>query len=537
MKKLILVLISLLPVLAFGQLKLSDDFATSTGTPYKVVDAADKQYFADGKGNSISIKTQDKKVTIQRYDVASMKEINRHEYEDLPADSKVEKIIMSGGHLYYFYSTPTKNKTVTLNVREISLADGTFQPTKVVLESKGDLAQITTAENPFGVKGYGGFWGPVKLFEVIESTDKSKLLIRYRRKPLQRSDDVNYDILGFYSFDTNLVKAWGDEFKMPYTEKVMNNLSYAISKDGILYMLAYINDTKEFELLIINGAPKIQTIRLDIDNALYFQSIVMTEDLEGNLVCTGYYANGIEFKVSWTGNMAMVVNINGILRFKLNKKGLLLEKNKYDFPIALINEFESASAKEKNTNREADGKAGIADLKIVTITTDADGSTFILGEQTYSRSQSSGTSNTIVFYYADMIATKIDKNGKLLWMVKLPKTQWGTRGRSGNGVKYIKGDGFHYFLFVDTKKNANITKDVAPVAYVDGRDGFLTAYKVSDIDGKFERLNVLNLENVNGIEAFQFATSRIFDLSSKVFMIEIYMKGKEDTMIKIQLKK
>ena len=59
---------------------------------------------------------------------------------------------------------------------------------------------------------------------------------------------------------------------------------------------------------------------------------------------------------------------------------------------------------------------------------------------------------------------------------------------------------------------------------------------MSDVDGKFERLNVLNLENVNGIEAFQFATSRMFKISNKIFMLDIYMKGKEDTMIKMQLK-
>ena len=153
------------------------------------------------------------------------------------------------------------------------------------------------------------------------------------------------------------------------------------------------------------------------------------------------------------------------------------------------------------------------------------------------RTSGYGSNQTVTYYYADMIATKIDKNGKLLWMVKLPKTQYGTRGRGGNGVRYIKGDAAHYLLFVDTKKNANITKDAVPAMYADGADGYLTAYKINDLDGKFERLTVLNLENVNGIEAYQFATSRIFDASSKIFMLEIYMKGKQDTMIKMQLKK
>ena len=539
MKKIILMFVALLPVFAFGQLKLSDDFTVSTGTPYKVVDAPDKQYFSDGKGNSISIKTAGIKVIIQRYDAASMKEINRHEYVDIPVDSKVEKIVRVGDHLYYFYSTPTKKKTMMLNVREINLTDGTFKASKLLFESKGEVSQITDPRNPFGVRGYGGFFGGVKLFDILESGDQSKLLVRYRRKPLDRNDAVNYDILGFYSFDIELTKLWGGEYKMPHTEKVMNNLSYAIGRDGTGYMMIYINDIKKFELLILNGSELVKTVGLDIDGALFFQSILMSEDIDGNLICTGYYANGIEIKVSWQGNVSTVTNINGILRFKLNKAGKILEQKRYDFPIELINQFESQRAKDKNSNREEDGKAGINDLRIVEVTHNpTDGSTFILGEQTFYRTESSGSSTRYVYYYADMVATKIDKNGKLLWMVKLPKTQLGYKGRGGMGVKYLKGDGYNYLIFVDTKKNAALAgKDAVPYKYVDGADAYLYAYKINDTDGKYERVTILNLENVNGIEAYQFSTSRIFNISSKIFMLEIYMKGKEDTMIKMQLKK
>jgi hypothetical protein len=544
MKKIIFLFL-LLPELAFGQLKLSDDFTTSVGTPYKVVDANNKQYFADGKGNSISVKTQGKKVTIQQYDVTNMREINRHEYIDIPESSKFEGILRTGEHLYYFYSTPVQTIKRALNVREISLNDGTFQPAKVIVETEGEIAWISPSINSIGIKVHGGFLGSFKFFDIIESTDKSKLMIRYKRKPLSKDNNVNYDVLGFYSFTTDLEKLWGSEFKMPHTEQAMTNLSYGISKDGTVYSLAFITDTKQFELLTMDGNAAIKTSRLDISADFYFQSILITEDQEGNLLCTGYYANGIEYKVSWPGNVDHFTNINGILQFKLNKKGEILEKNQYEFPIALINEFESQRSKNKNDDREEDGKAGILDLKIVTVTTQADGSTFILGEQYYKTTSrvynitggSNGPKKTTHYYYADMIATKIDKNGKLLWMVKLPKTQYGINGRGGLGVRYIKGDGTHYLMFVDTKKNATITKNLAPAEYADGSDGYLTAYKINDVDGTFDRLTILYLENVDGYEVYQFATSRIFDVSTKIFMLESYIKGKQDTMIKMQLKK
>ena len=135
MKKVIFAFF-LLPVIVFGQVKFSDDFSVSTGTPYPVVDAKNKQYFPDGKGNSISIKTEEKTITIQRYDVTAMKEINRNVYTDLPADSRIESIMPVGGRLFYFYSTPTKAKTMSVSVREISLADGTLKAPSAKLISR-----------------------------------------------------------------------------------------------------------------------------------------------------------------------------------------------------------------------------------------------------------------------------------------------------------------------------------------------------------------------------------------------------------------
>ncbi len=533
MKKIILTIVFLLPVLLFGQTKFSEDFSVSTGTPYQVVDARDKQYFSDGKGNSISIKTDDKTITIQRYDVTASKEINRNVYTDLPADSRVEKILPIGGRMFYFYSTPTKTKTLSFNVREINLNDGTLNAPKLLFETQGEVTGTMTTTDPIVLSVL--FAGP-KLFEVSTSFDQSKILVRYRRKPLNKNDEVNFDILGFFVFNSTLEKVNGAEVKMPYTEKKMNNLAYTVANDGTPYMLAFINEVKAFELFSIKDAA-IKTYKLNIDATLYFQEFKMAENADGNLVCTGYYANGIDARMNWTGNMSFSINTNGIFRFKTSKAGIITEKYKYDFPIALINQYESEYRKGVNTDRESDGKAGINDLKMLNVIENKDGSTLILGEQIYTRRELVGTTTRYVYYYTDMVFTKIDKSGNLLWMIKLPKTQIGFAGRGGNGVKFIQGTDAHYILFLDNKKNADISKDAVPVKRTDGDGGYLTAYKVDDVTGSVTKHQILDIENINGIEAYQFSTSRIFDATNKIFLVEIYKKGKEDVMIKLQLKK
>ncbi len=74
-----------------------------------------------------------------------------------------------------------------------------------------------------------------------------------------------------------------------------------------------------------------------------------------------------------------------------------------------------------------------------------------------------------------------------------------------------------------------------PAAHKDGRGGYLTAIKVDDETGDIERHTILELEDINGIEAYQFNATRIFEAEDKVFMLEIYIKGKKDMMVKMEL--
>jgi len=535
--KLTSLFLLLISTITFGQVKLSKDFNTTVGTPYKVVDAKSKEYFSDDKGFTIAVKTDGEKVTLQRYDIKLMKEVSRKEYEDFPPYNKLQKILKVGDKLFYVFSSFNKKaKQEDIYSREINMGSGTFESPKLLFSTSKEVT-VSSYGEVAGISMFGGLGNPIR-FEVHKSFDNSKLLVRYRLKPEEKNDAKNYDVLGFYVFNSsNMEKQWGGEVKMPYTEKQMNNIAYGVSKNGNASMLAFINETKQFELLNITPDLKVKPNKIDINANLFFQDLTLKEDADGNMTCIGYYANGMDVKVNWTGSATLSFNANGILSFKMDQNGKVLEKYDFEFPITLINQYESKRAKAKNDKREGEGKAGINDLKIIDISINADGSTTVVGEQQYIRKELVGTSMQMVYYYGDMVATKFDKTGKLTWMKKLPKTQTGTQGKGGMGVRYIKGEASSYLLFLDNIKNANLTADEVPEKHSDGRGGYLTAYKIDNTTGTFEKHSIFDIEDIKGKEAFQFRTSRIFDAMDKVFMLEVYLKGKEDTMVKMELTK
>jgi hypothetical protein len=514
-KKNILAIFLFISLTSWGQ-KLSPDFTVSVGTPYKVVDADDKQYFFDGKGHAISVKTMDEKVIIQTFDVASLKEVSRKEYKDFPDKSKIQSVIQADDKLYYLFACENK-KVIDVYSREIDIVKGTFAESKKLFTSSGELATATFVDigrpillSPLGQR---------RVTQVLKSYDNSKVPLRYRLKPTNRDDVTNYDVLGFYVFNTaGMDKVWGGELTMPYTEKQMNNVAFGVGRDGSAYMISKQNELSRLELLNISADLQIKAHPLGIDPDLMFERVDLRETVDGNLTCVGYYDNGL-------------------LSYKMDRAGKVLAKDDFGFSVDFANQFQ----KEEKTDekREEKGKAGIPDLVVRNVSLAADGSTTVIGEQqsTYVKTYHTerGRTQKTYFYYSDVVATKYDKNGKLLWMKKLPKTQLGYRGKGMMGIRCIRGKAFHYVLYVDNEENTNpdyVTGGV-PKIYEDNLGGYLMAYKIDDATGNTERHTIADLKDIKGIEAFQFKTSRIFDADDSTFLLEIYLRGKEDTMVKM----
>jgi hypothetical protein len=66
------------------------------------------------------------------------------------------------------------------------------------------------------------------------------------------------------------------------------------------------------------------------------------------------------------------------------------------------------------------------------------------------------------------------------WFRKIPKNQRGTAGRQGMGYKLVTDASGYYFLFLDNKKNLDITVDDVPAQHMDGLGGQLVVAKLDN---------------------------------------------------------
>jgi len=154
-----------------------------------------------------------------------------------------------------------------------------------------------------------------KLFETSDkassntmdlSKNKKMVLFTYRLRPEKRNDKLNNDVIGMQVFDQDMNKQWGDEMKMPYTEAKMDNLSYIVSNEGSVYILAKVyegetprekRDRKlpnyHLELLIYEkGKVTLDIVQIKLNN-LVPKSAYLFETEKGEILLGGFYAKSL----------------------------------------------------------------------------------------------------------------------------------------------------------------------------------------------------------------------------------------------------
>lgn len=547
MKLIILSLTIFLGAFANAQ-TFSKDFKVDLGTPYPVVDAAYKGYLTVGDGSVISVKAAGEIVTIQKFDTDG-KEVSSKTYEDFPPYPKLQRIAQTtDGMFYIFESYDKKSKVFSLYSREIN-TDGTFESPKVMFTTSKKVTRTGRDEDGDDpISGGGGRsgreWNIGVNFGVSLSFDKSKVLVQYRLYPTEKSDAVNKDVLGFYVFDSKMESVWGREAEMPHTEKEMNNLAYTVDSKGLVYMLSYLTEKKKFEMITVSESD-LNNSELDVDGDISVQRFNLIEDEAGKVTCAAYYARGFDFKVSVFGGSALSFNTDGIFMFTVDSDGAVTNEWKFEFPVDVIQKYLNERQQETLKKREEEGKAGVEDLKMIEFFAQADGSYIVIGEQRYVRNEYYITGTTNVGHFSNIIMTKISASGEVVWMKKLPKNQAAVLGDAYSqffegqlGIKYIAGKGVHYLMFVDNPKNEGLSENQVPEAHKNGMGGFLSAFEVNDADGSFKRHTLVDLGNIgNGQNAYQFRVTRICKADALNFMMEVYLKGKQDGMVTLELTK
>jgi hypothetical protein len=261
-------------------------------------------------------------------------------------------------------------------------------------------------------------------------------------------------------------------------------------------------------------------------------SIWLYEGVDKSILCAGFY-NKEENSSK---------NADGAFLFKMDEDGLITDKNFYEIPVEILNQYEKKITQKKNNKKDKKDKAEFGSLVMRKLIVQPDNSILLVGEQYFvvqhTYTDSNGNTQTrYSYHYYDLLITKIDPNGELAWMRKLPKRQVGSAGRGGMGAKHMYIDGNHYFVYLDNVKNMELTLDKRPAVHSDRRGGFLTAYRLNNETGNVEKVSIFNtLEIKEKYKLYQFQTKRMLAVSENEFVIEFYKKQKEDVLVKIKIK-
>jgi hypothetical protein len=551
MKKKILLFAALLTTtLGFAQKTLSKDYNYTVSAPYKVFDAEHKLYFY--KDNEIlTVKVDGKEILLQKFENGEkIKFKSEKKYEDaFPKHYQLEDVFEFNNKFYFFYSSwDGDNEKEQLYVREIDFKKGEFiGESKLMFKVDGKIAGRSMWDRGLAKDVQVSFnMGTTDKFDFLISNDKKKMLIKYRKKPTVKSDTKSFDIIGVHAYEGDLEAKWNNELKMPYTERRMDILDYTMDRQANTYILAKVfhddsNDDKKrkrdkeanyhVELFRIPaGTNTIDITKIEVKDK-FINGLWIYESPGDYMVCAGFYNNGKNF-----------ASADGMMVFKVKKDGEIYDKSFNEIPLEIVNQNLSGRQQRKNEKKEKkqeeEGEGEGAEVRAFVmdkIQVNSDGSLVLVGEQYYTVIHYSQKTTYVSYHYEDILLAKIDADGKMNWIKKLPKKQAGIRGLGGMSYKHFFVNDNHYVLYLDNVKNYNLPADKKPAVHSDGKGGYFTSYKINDTTGEATSGSVFDMRNVDDMTMYQFSVGRIIEISKDEFAIEFYKKKKEDVMMKVKM--
>ena len=338
-------------------------------------------------------------------------------------------------------------------------------------------------------------------YQYNYDAEKKHLLVSYRLIPEERNDKKNYDKLGFHVFNEKMEKVWGNEFKMPYTEAIMDNSDYTVDSKGNAYLLAKVYDSdsrKEIDKATGNPAYRYEILKFTKDSK---KPIIVPVTIEGHFIKQTTLVENAnhDLIVACTySKKAKGDYTDGIFLATLSQDGKLVKyKNGFfEFPLDELSKFEK-SRKRRSMEKKDDYEA--ANLRVRDVVIESDGGLFLTCEEyryvvTYYTSNGY-TRTRVTYYYDDILGCKIDATGKFQWLKKIPKRQRGEgRGRGTMSFKLINDETGYYFLYLDNLKNMNISEEEEPKVHLDGFGGQVVVSKLTK-DGNLSKELLFDTRN------------------------------------------
>ena len=496
-----------------GELPRSEKVTLTKSDPYPVVDAAIKKYFPTKDGGVFSVKVRGKEFIFQKFADDHLNEVfSKTEIFDVRGfDFHYISEINNKMYLFFaVYDKPTKSEQ--LFAREINTEEGGFNGKEQLLV-KTDRKLIN-----YGNK-----------FVLDVSNSGEEFIIKYRYYPESRDDSKNKDVIGMYAFTSDLDLIWNNDFTMPYVESYMDNLDFTIGSDGVGYFL--IKKYKEevnrmnredatnqsFAILKTNADGDFDEIDFKFDSEKIIDDVILTENANKEIVCTGYYRKAKSYSP------------DGAFVAILGSDNVIAEPQFYEFPLELIKKFRSISERgeKKLEKMDEEGNLGMSNLRMRRLSELSDGSVVLAGEVFYITTTTDSKGNThTTYHYNDVVVTKINPDGSLGWMEKLPKRS------TFESFKLMTSDEFTYILFSDNPNNANLPEDRNPYL-CRTKERQVIAYKFDNESGSKEYLPLFGYREIDGTPVYQYNLGRVVGLTENSFAVEMYIKSKSDMMFKV----
>lgn len=480
---------------------------------------ADERYFFTNYQEILSVKIKGATLTIQKIDKITGKEFQRKEFKAFYTDKTfiLEEIAEWQGHYYLFFSTK-KGKELSLSYRELNFSDQTLGASQTLITLSGNIIPYTcpiAPYNPFGQR-HGQKFG----FRI--SQDRKNLCISH----ILEKEEKEFTV-GFHMYTSLSQPAlWAGDIGMPYKTNEMKIGDYLINNKGDIYLLGkiYTSDHPSYQIEICriskeSQSPDFKKIKIngDIGDAR------LVESPFEQMYCMGYYHLG-----SKIGSYIVPFNHN----LQINKKHEILIPDK----LGLLYE-----SKEQITNVQKELWQNMPRLMLHDVEFSFNGDIILLGEQMLN-------SSNFILLSMSLLALKVNNNGELTWVQKIPKNQRGTNNANidqrslykkvGISYRYIKLQNYHALIFMDNAKNFNLPTDQTAFEHFGNAGGYLSIYLIDDLTGTTSQHLVFNsreMPNVEGNELYDFTVDRIIPVFKDELYIEFFKKKKEDLLIKIKM--
>ncbi len=380
-------------------------------------------------------------------------------------------------------------------------------------------------EAPF-IKGSAGWFGGVY------SYDSSKFLSVYE-VPTKGKEQQQYSFHVYNIQDMSLI--FEKDVELPYKDKEVNLIRYDVDNEGNVYGLVQIYEKRE------KGSKEVDNYTYKI----YGYTKESGEAIEYGFDITGTYLNSMTFQVKnkviycsgfWGKKNSR--DISGVYSIRLDAvSGKELVEDVYEFSDEFVAEFytDKEVAKADKKGKELEVKTIVLDYFKI----QDDGSAYVVGEQFYTYqvcyTTQSGTRCVTYYVHNDIVVTKIDANGVILWSNKIPK-----KSQQANGTGHLSYHLFQkgqdlYFVYYDHQDNFELSdpKKYDRVPYFTKKTD-LVCTKIN-ADGEKEKTLIYNYADPSWNQ-LRLSPNNFQNIGNNMFIGEGFVKGRKGILSRFTIR-